>query len=313
MNPGAHHSSDNMDPSPLDWARQKGVGDEVMRRTHIRVLRRRRRTLGVTAVVAALGVVGILLRPKPASVAIAVPPSAHITVPDRQTLPDGSIVELREGAQIASDFSGPSRRVTLSQGEAHFRVAHDPQRPFVVLAHGVEIRDIGTAFSVDVRQTAVEVLVSEGRVSLARTVGLPAAESDVFSRPDSATAATIVDAGNRAVISVPATGAAVPTDLPAPQVSPISDHQMSESDSWRIPHLEFAGTPLSEAVAMFNRYASLRHGTRVVLADVSLGKLQLSGILRADNTETLLQVLDANFAIKADPEVDHEIRLHLAP
>jgi len=40
----------------------------------------------------------------------------------------------------------------------------------------------------------------------------------------------------------------------------------------------------------FNRYS----GKHLVLAEPELGALQLSGVLRADNVDALLQLLEAN-------------------
>ena len=293
-------SDGDHEPSALDWAWEKGVGAEVVRRTKARVRRRRRRVVGgALASLAVLLGLGIAAGVKSHSVVVAGSASTVVAAPARQVLQDGSVIDLKAGAVIAADFSGPFRDVTLVRGEAHFQVVHDAKRPFRVLAHGVEIRDLGTAFSVDLQATTVEVLVSEGRVALAPTADqIPAKHFD-----------TIVVAGNRAIVSVPIPGRPL-GDISIPQVSAVSETEMTESDSWRVPRLEFEGAPLVEIVDTFNRYASLRHGTRIVLADRSLEKLQLSGILRVDNCETLLQVLDANFGIKADPEMGQEIRLH---
>lgn len=67
-------------------------------------------------------------------------PSATTVVPQRETLPDGSLVELKPGALVSHDFAGTVRRVTLHQGEAHFQVTKNPARPFVVRAGNVDIR-----------------------------------------------------------------------------------------------------------------------------------------------------------------------------
>jgi len=279
------------DPSALDWARETGIGDEVMRRTETRVRRRRRRYATFAGSAAALILIGLVstnLRQPLSSVVASRQPSAVVSRPIQRVLPDGSIVELKSDADIAVDFSGPDRRVELKRSEAHFQVAKDLSRPFIVMAGGVEVRAVGTAFSVDLGRQAVEVFVTEGRVSVVSPPSSPATAETL-------TALAFVDAGNRALVSV------APADaLTALKVSPVSETELSERLSWRVPRLEFVGTPLSEAIPMLNEYSARWHGSRIVLGDSNLGHVQLSGILRADNPNTLLRVLATEFGIEAE-------------
>ena len=280
------------DRSALDWAREAGVGDEVMRRTETRVRRRRGRYATIGAAVVGLILVGLVktdLPGPPSNIAKLPQLSASVSRPLQRVLPDGSVVELKPDAVMTVDFSGSRRRVDLKRGEAHFEIAKDATRPFIVAAAGVEVRAVGTAFSVGVAQASVEVLVTEGRVSvLSAPMVRPSAELPVTP--------IYVDAGNRAVVAVASTVAAVTT----PHVSPISKTELSERLSWRVPRLEFVGTPLAEAIPMFNEHSIRWHGARIVLGDSELGRLQLSGILRADNTDTLLRVLATEFGIRAE-------------
>jgi transmembrane sensor len=75
--------------------------------------------------------------------------------------------------------------------------------------------------------------------------------------------------------------------------------------SWRVPRLRFSGTPLVEAIPLFNRHSSLQ----LVIGDPEVGNLKLSGTLRADNTDSLVQLLQIEFAIKAEPRGKFEIVL----
>ena len=51
----------------------------------------------------------------------------------------------------------------LLRGEGRFQVAHDATRPFIVSAADADVRAVGTAFTVRLRESAqVDVLVSEG-------------------------------------------------------------------------------------------------------------------------------------------------------
>ncbi len=72
------------------------------------------------------------------------------------------------GIRAAGEVRRRQRRVVLREGEASFQVAHDEQRPFIVQAGDVSVRAVGTAFSVRMRPSGVEVIVTEGVVEVMR-------------------------------------------------------------------------------------------------------------------------------------------------
>jgi transmembrane sensor len=217
-------------------------------------------------------------------------PTANVVIvrPESRTLADGSVVDLNAGAEIDVDFTGAWRRVTLRKGEAHFRVAKDAQRPFVVAVGTVEVRAVGTAFSVELGQQAIEVLVTEGVVVLNR----PAHDSTLQSSATPTAAAPTFIAGKMIVVPLALPGNAAP----AQQVTTLSKTDIEQHLAWRVPRLEFAGTPLAQALPMFNQHGRVQ----LSLADPALGQLQLSGVLRADDTETLLRLLEGEFGLIAE-------------
>lgn len=81
-------------------------------------------------------------------------------------LPDGSSFDLNTDSRIQVSYSKRARVVYLERGEAFFKVAHDPQRPFWVHAGDRWVRAVGTAFNVYLRPAGAEVTVSEGTVNL---------------------------------------------------------------------------------------------------------------------------------------------------
>jgi len=275
-------SDEPQPPSALDWPAKHGLAAALL--DELRVRARRRRSLRFASAAVALAILGALTWQSPAISSWRKPDRGRIVVsaPTRQTLPDGSVVELRDGADISVDFSGPLRRVTLARGEAHFAVATDLSHPFVVTAAGVSVRAVGTAFTVHMNAATVEVLVTEGRVSV-----------DPAAAPDAATLA-LVDAGHLAV--------ATPTNA---QVTAIAEAQMTDRLAWRVPRVEFSATPLSEAVLLLNRYSTVR----LSLADDSLAVLRISGLVRADNADALVRLLVANYEVAAVPQGEHEIIL----
>ena len=274
--------------SLFSWARESGEVEQVVADLARCVRARRRRRLrfaGAVACLAMLGGVGFWQMHRSSDM-LASPgaPVAKVLWPEKRELPDGSVVELRPGAQIEVSFSASARRIALRTGEAHFQVKKDASRPFVVEARGVEVVAVGTAFSVELGATEVDVVVTEGRIAV----------------DPRATPLVTVDHGQRAVVPLSGENGAAG----APQVSAFSAQQCEERLAWRAPRLEFAGAPLGEVVKTFNQH----NRVRLQVGDASLEKLQLSGILRANNIEALLRVLEREYGVHAD-RTDREIVL----
>ncbi|MCP4457891.1 MAG: DUF4974 domain-containing protein [Cytophagales bacterium] len=81
-----------------------------------------------------------------------------------KTLPDGTVVTLKEGATLdAIDFSSDERRVSLT-GKAFFDVVRDESRPFFVVTDDATVRVLGTSFLVDKNAGYTEVCVETGLV-----------------------------------------------------------------------------------------------------------------------------------------------------
>ena len=290
---------------PLEWARTGGHGD-LLRAALAHRLRRQRRwriagSGALVAVVAAgLAWQSVWLSPRyGAEVAnsAAMASRAVVTVPERGTLADGSIVELKPGADIVVQFSaGPfgPRRIALRAGEAHFQVARDADRPFLVEAGGVTFRAVGTAFSVEVAEKSVEMIVTEGTVAVDRKPESPPATA---LAPPPETLATVT-AGNRVRLDLAGL-------VGAPAVLPVTADEAGEKLAWRVPRLEFNETPLWEAVSLINQHAK----SRISLAHPDLGRLEISGVLRADNVEPLLRMLEANYRIEVVRRTSGEIEL----
>ena len=118
-----------------------------------------------------------------------------------------------------------------------------------------------------------------------------------------------MQAGNRVVVP---TAAAAAAHL-SPKVVPVETAELVARLAWRVPRLEFSRTPLVEALAMMNQHAPAGKNLTVVLADPSLGSVQVSGVLRADNIETLLHLLEEEHGIKAHYRSPGEIVLRKGP
>lgn len=307
-NPGGELPAKGAGLDPLEWPWQAGAVEQVLGRIAAKVAGRRRRLRRrlACAGAAALIVAGSSWYGSAVAKHRFTTVAPVVSLPASQAMPDGSVVELNVGAEIRIDFTPTLRRVELERGEAHFQVAKNKLRPFVVLAKGVEVRAVGTAFSVQVNRSRVEVLVTEGRVAVGHAAPagrIPGATSSFWA---SRSPPTLVGAGNGLVVPLAAPDTAI---SPAPVVFALSEAELNRRLSWRVPKLEFSSTPLAEALPTINRYCRIQ----LVLGDPELGKVRLSGILRANNVETLLRVLASDYGITAERRGQAELILRKTP
>ncbi len=262
-----------------------GVSCEIRREMGVLRRRRRRRLAVATTSVALLLLLGLFtIRREQAS---PVESTAIVVRPERRTLPDGSIVDLKEGARLSVNFAATGsglRRVTLQRGEAHFNVAKHHDRPFIVTAGGIQVRAVGTEFCVDLAAKHVEVLVTEGRVAVdqpGKATGDPSAPKIEMS--------PTVDAGSRMVIDL------VP-DGSQPVAVPVSTTELSDRLAWRHPRVEISRAPLADVVTQVNPF----NPVKLRIDDPRLSSVTLSGLFRADDPETLVRALERDFGIQAE-------------
>jgi transmembrane sensor len=204
-------------------------------------------------------------------------PEAELATELRRFLPDGSVVDLAPGAEVAVEMTPTGRRVRLQRGAAHFAVAKDSQRPFVVATPaGVEVRAVGTAFTVDATAAAVDVRVTEGTVEVRNRAVDSAGEM-----------APRVTRGHRLVVAAsrPADEARIEPLAPTATRAPA-----------RPGSYEFDRTPLARAVAELNRSA----GMNLSLADASLAELPIYAAFRADQTEAFIRLLEATGEVQVE-------------
>lgn len=256
--------------------------------------RRRRRSQVVwtalsTAVAAVLLVV--LSRPTvlpPQGVDLPGTPAVVRHEPQQRTLSDGSVVEWRPGTTFDVDFSASERRIILHAGEAHFVVAKNPARPFIVEAGRTTVRAVGTAFNVQHSAGEVQVLVTEGKVQV---------------HPDPAAAS--LDSSEAAAVPVLVAGERIHIDRAAPLAPSISHPTALEIEkalSWQGLRLEFRDLPLREVVEEFNRHS--RHGPRLKVADEATGALRIGGTFRAENAEAFIRLLESSFGVAIQRQPD---------
>lgn len=84
-------------------------------------------------------------------------------------LSDGSFVHLNFGSKLKypQSFTGETREVEL-EGEGYFEVAHNPEKPFIVKTHKINVKALGTVFNVSAYSddNRVETTLVNGKVVL---------------------------------------------------------------------------------------------------------------------------------------------------
>lgn len=190
-------------------------------------------------------------------------------------LPDGSSIELGGASSVTTRYGHDERAVDLDAGEAFFRVAH-AERPFVVNAGPLRIRDLGTAFNVRRTGDRVTVAVTEGRVRVSPT----------GSKDDAGT----VELG---------AGREVSFD-PETQAMRILDVDPATATAWRGHRLEFVNEPLSSVIDNVNRYSA----RPIHLADPALGKLTFTGTVEVDTIDSWVSALPRVFPVHVETYTD---------
>ncbi len=200
------------------------------------------------------------------------------------SLPDASQITLNTNSEVEVFYSQYKRQINLLQGEAHFDVTHDADRPFIVNAGNKSVRAVGTAFNVAVYdKNSIEVVVDDGRVVV-----------DQFSTPIQTAEAPIKLLTEEEQYSVSKGEKVVFTDNKVEaEVQTISDIELSDRLSWKSGKLVFRGEPLSEALLEIERYTQVR----IEMASDALKPILIVGIFQTGDVDGLLVSLEQNFNI----------------
>ncbi len=203
-------------------------------------------------------------------------------------LPDGSRVTLGGYTRLKVALDARSRQLRLLRGEAFFRVARDPARPFTVQAGSAAVTAVGTEFNVRRSEDRVVVAVVEGRVLVEPSV--PALQQLPLLRNLTSRSPRRVprqlQAGNQTVVN----GAGIESsiDLADP----------AAAAAWQNGRLAFEREPLRYVLEDVNRYAR----KPIVLAEESIGDLRITGTVINDNVAGWIASLESAFALHATEE-----------
>lgn len=186
-------------------------------------------------------------------------------------LADGSRIELNTATVLRATTGQRSREVWLDEGEAFFDVAHKPDQPFVVHAGPRRITVLGTRFSVRRKGEMVTVAVLSGQVRLDRA-------GDTQKSHHS----TLVSQGD---VAVSRKGDIL--------VSYATPDRVNAALAWREGMVVFSRTPLSNAVAEFNRYGS----KPIRIDDPRLADIRVGGAFRTTNSAAFLRLMQDAYGV----------------
>lgn len=256
--------------------------DVVARRERRRNIRRRIAPLAAAATVAAIAFGFWVLQG----------PMLHeaeyfTSVGEQQTiiLPDESLITLNTDSRVEVHYTGDERRVELRQGEAHFEVARATNRPFIVVAGTGTLRAVGTAFTVYVRDDAVDVTVTEGTVELLASIK-PTNEILSAAAPNESQSFTQTLTERQKL--------RYKTDV-VEAVATVTENEIERELAWRDGMLDFQDTPLSEVIAEAGRYTR----DELIIVDSELESIEFTGYFRAGDVTLLMRLLESNDFVAA--------------
>ena len=203
------------------------------------------------------------------------------------TLPDGSSLWLNTDSQIEVDFSESRRKLVLLKGEAHFDVKPDKTKPFEVYAGSRRVKAIGTAFSVYLKGSDVDVTVTEGKVGLAVVLAPP---STAAATPDSIQSVMPVGA------LLAGQGIVIPSDASdvADSIVHYDEKDLARRVAWKEGRLVFEGEALEDVVKEVSRYSSIK----IELVGEGIKKISIGGNFPVGEIEKLFEALELGFNVK---------------
>jgi transmembrane sensor len=214
-------------------------------------------------------------------------PDVYVTAHGEQRswhLADGSTVYLNAASELRVHWSRERRDVQLIRGQALFKVAKDPARPFWVRTGDAWVKAVGTEFDVYRRETDTVVSVVEGRVAVWRAPALAVTTTTRLpAKPD-----LEIDAGTQTRVT------RAKADIvagPAP---------VRAATAWLQQQVVFRHTPLAEVAAEFNRY----NDRALTIQSPELQGLEINGVFSAYDVESFVRFLERLPGVHVDERGD---------
>lgn len=200
------------------------------------------------------------------------------------TLTDGSVVHLNTNSIVTVTLSDEAREIVLLKGEAHFTVAHDKTRPFIVTAGNNTVTAVGTAFNMQyVNDNAFELVVTEGRVLVKDRFAITNNNQSLFNSEPVSGEGLLMFSGEKATIR---------GDVEDKEN--LSQDDIEDDLAWQKGMIVFKGEPLEQALAEIGRYTQLRFS----ISDERLRQRRVAGYFKVGDIDGLLNALKNSFNIE---------------
>ncbi len=238
--------------------------------------RRKRWTLGIAAAIAAIAVVAAGLLTLRSSQWRAY--ENAIGEIRSFELADGSVIHLNTRSKVEVRLSNAAREVELLAGEALFKVARDPGRPFRVRSGPATIQAVGTQFNVYRQRQATTIAVIEGAIRV--VAGATGADAqDLF-------------AGQGARVA------------PDGKVAALATVDTAKVIAWRQRRLIFRDDTLADIAAEFNRY---NEKPRFRVEGERTAAMRFTGVFDAEAPESFVRVLGGIGSLSAEKQGDEVV------
>jgi len=208
-------------------------------------------------------------------------------------LPDGSQVILNTDSAFDVAFEDGARKIHMSKGEAFFNVAPDPNRPFSVLTDNGIVTAVGTAFSVRVHADKIDVLVTEGRVSLT------AVQDNVG--PDN----PMTPALELPVTEISA-GQSIEFAQTPKSIEIIEEKAAEKTLDWQDGIISFNGETLEQVIAELSRYTDMT----IDITDDALRQQKIVAYYRVGEIEPMLDALNLMANVEVERISDRHVKLY---
>jgi ferric-dicitrate binding protein FerR (iron transport regulator) len=185
-----------------------------------------------------------------------------------ETLPDGSEVTLNKNAELSYSFPITARKrlIKLEKGEVFFKVSSNKAKPFIIQAHNVTIKVVGTSFNVNHLPKTTEVIVESGIVKVSdgsQTITLRKGQK-VVTGSDGKLA-----------------------------IEPVKDELYNY---FRTNRFTAKNTPLSKVVEVLNK----AYGVNIVIANPALADQTLTTTIEVGSLDQNLQLIAETLDLKIE-------------
>lgn len=194
-------------------------------------------------------------------------------------LEDGSEITLGAKSELKAWATSKERHIILVSGQAFFKVAKNPQRPFWVDAGETKVRVVGTQFDVRRGSDRTRVAVLEGIVNVSST------------NKSTSTTPVVLTAGQQV------------TRLNAGTFETVNAISVSELESWRNGRLIYLRASLADVVADANRYFN----NSISLGSKNLADLKVTAAVSTNQIDALTDMLSSSLPVVLERDAQNNI------